>query len=1054
MSPHFFIDRPVFAAVLSIVIVIAGLLAALNLPIAEYPDIAPPTIQVTCNYPGASAKVLAETVAAPIEQQVNGVENMLYMTSTCGNDGSYALTVTFQIGTNVDVAQVLVQNRVTLATPQLPTEVQRTGVTTRKRSPDILLVVNLISPNGKYDRLYLSNYATIQVRDELARVSGVGDVIIFGQQAYSMRIWLNPEKLLARQLTTQDVVAAVREQNVQVAAGQIGAPPIAPGQVFEYTLRTLGRLETSAQFGDIIIKTGADGEITRLRDVARIELGAQTLSQTSQLDGAPSVGIAAFQLPGANALETADRINAKMEELKRRFPEGLDYAIVYDTTPFIRQSVHDVFDALRDAFILVGIVVLVFLQNWRTTLIPMTAVPVALLGACAVLYVFGFGLNAITLFGLVLAVGIVVDDAIVVVENVERWMEEGLPAREAAHKAMSEVTAAVIAIAFGLSAIFIPTAFLPGIPGQFFRPFAITIASATLISAVNSLTLSPALAALLLRPHSAKKDWFSRLLGVLLGWFFTGFNRTFDKSRDLYAGAVRWCVRLWPVSLLFYAGLLVATYYGFKYVPMGFVPVQDKGYLLVNVQLPDSASMERTEAVMAQADQIARSIDGIEHTVGISGNSILLGAAGSNYGSMFVILGPFEGRHSPELGAGAIQKKLQGALYTKIDEAQVSVFEAPAVRGLGNAGGLKFMLEDRGNVGLNTLEGQAEMLVERGRQTPNVGQLFTQFRAETPQLYVDVDRTRCKMLGLSLDDVFNTLQVNFGGFYVNDFNRFGRTWQVKMQAAAPFRESADQIRLLNVRNDRGEMIPLGSVATIVDATGPALITRHNLYPAAPIYVVPPPGVSSNQTISAIEGLGDRELGRGLAIEWTEIAYLEKLSGALAILIFPLCVLFVFLTHSAEYESFSLPLGIIMIVPMSLLCALVGVQMAGMDNNLFVQIGFVVLAGLAVKNAVLIIEFAKQQRDEHGRNALDAAVEASRLRLRPILMTSFAFILGVVPLAVAKGAGAELRQALGISVFAGMLGVTIFGVFLTPVFYYVLERITEWLLPKRTHATGE
>jgi multidrug efflux pump len=1040
---RFFIDHPIFASVLSIVITIAGLVALLVLPIAQYPDITPPTVQVSCVYPGASANVVADTVAAPIEQQVNGVENMLYMSSQCTNDGAYDLTVTFALGTNLDMAQVLVQNRVAMATPTLPEAVKQTGVITKKKSPNIMLVVNLVSPDGRFDQLHLSNYATIQVKDELAQLKGVGDVSFLGQQDYSMRVWLNPEKLASLNLSAGDVVAALREQNVQVAAGQIGQPPVPRGQDFQYSMTTLGRLTEPEQFAQIVVKTGTKGQVIRLRDLGRIELGAKSENQSCTLDGKPSVGLAVFQLPGSNAVATADLVRAKMEELKERFPAGLEYAIVYDTTPFIHESIHEVINALRDAVILVAIVILVFLQSWRATLIALIAIPVSLVGTFAVMALLGFSLNNISLCGLVLAIGIVVDDAIVVVENVERWIEHGLAPREAAKKSMDEVTVAVIAIAFGLSAVFIPTAFISGMSGQFYRQFALTIATSTLISAFNSLTLSPALAAILLKSRQGKQDFLTTTLDVSLGWFFRGFNRWFDRSTSVYERLVRLCVRGTAFALLVYVGLLGLTYFGFTRVPTGFVPDQDKGYLLVAAQLPDSASLERTREVTEHMDRIAHDTKGVKHTLCIAGQSFLFNANGSNFASMFVILDDFHHRRGADLYADAIADKLRFRLFQEIQEAQIGVFGAPPVDGLGNAGGFKMMIEDRQAAGLDALEGQTENLVEKGNAQPGLVGLFSMFRADTPQLYVDVDRTKCKSLGVALSDVFDTLQIYLGGYYVNDFNQFGRTWQVNVQADSPFRVRPDDVKQLKVRSAAGKMVPLGALVSIRDATGPLLINRYNSHTAAPINGSWEPNVSSGQATGLMEQVAQRELPRSMSYEWTELTYQEKLAGNTALFIFPLCILFVFLTHSAEYESWSLPLAIILIVPMSLLCALAGVAARGMDNNIFTQIGFVVLAGLACKNAVLIVEFAKHQH-EHGMPCAEAAVSASKLRLRPIMMTSFAFILGVVPLMLASGAGAEMRRTLGTAVFAGMLGVTLFGIFLTPVFYSVLQGLSEWI----------
>jgi multidrug efflux pump len=1046
---RFFIDRPIFAAVLSIVMVIAGGVAALTLPVAQYPEIAPPTVQVSCTYPGASAVVVAETVAAPIEQQVNGVERMMYMSSQCTNDGAYNLTVTFELGTNLDMAQVLVQNRVSMALPTLPDIVKQTGVTTKKKSPNIMLVVNLTSPDGRYDQLYLSNYATINLKDALARIKGVGDVTFLGQQDYSMRLWLEADRLKALNLTSGDVVSALKEQNVQVAAGQIGQPPVPQGQSFQYTMTTLGRLTHPDQFADIIIKTGDDGQITRMRDVARVELGAKSQDQTCLLDGKPTVGLAVFQLPGSNAVDTAETVRATMEQLKAEFPEGLAYSIVYDTTPFIEESIHEVYKTLGEAIVLVAIVVMVFLQNWRSVIIPLIAVPVSLIGTFAVMALLGFSLNNISLLGLVLAIGVVVDDAIVVVENVERWIGAGLPPKEAAYKSMEEVTVAVIAIAFGLSAVFIPTAFISGMSGQFYRQFALTIATSTLISAFNSLTLSPALAAILLKPHGAKKDPFTRLLDATFGWLFRGFNKSFDATTNVYERLVKLCLRASVIGLAVYVGLLFLTYQGFMTVPTGFVPSQDKGYLLVSAQLPDSASLERTQRVMQKVDEIVKAIPGVAHRIVISGQSFLLNANGSNFGSMYVVLDEFHDRQGPEMGADHIAGVLRQKLYAAIPEAQIGVFGAPPVDGVGNAGGFKMMVKLRGGGSLEELQGQVDNLTEKANEQPQLVGVFSMFRANTPQLYLDIDRTKCKTMGLALSDVFNALQIYLGGYYVNDFNQFDRTWQVNLQADAAFRTRRDDIQNITVRNAAGQMVPISAVATVQDSSGPVLVNRYQNVTAATVNGSWRPGISSGQAMAAMEGVAGRELPGNMSTEWTELSYQEQTEGNTAIYIFPLCILFVFLTHAAEYESWSLPLAIILIVPMSLLCALTGAAYRGMDNNIFTQIGFVVLAGLACKNAVLIVEFAKQNR-EQGTARFDAAVIASKLRLRPIMMTSFAFILGVVPLMLATGAGAEMRQTLGTAVFAGMLGVTFFGIFLTPIFYLVLQTVSEWWSPHVPH----
>lgn len=1075
----FFIDRPIFAAVISVIITLAGSIAVGVLSVAQYPEITPPTVQVTCNYPGASSKVVADTVAAPIEQQVIGVENMLYMSSQSTNDGGYNLTVTFEVGTNLDMAQVLVQNRVNLALPTLPSEVKQTGVSVKKKSPNILLVVNLLSPKGSYDQLYLSNYATIQIRDELAQIKGVGDVTYLGQLDYSMRAWLDPERMAARDLSASDVAAALREQNVQVAAGSLGRPPVPSGQAFQYTLSTLGRLTDPKEFGNIVLKTGSTGELTRLRDVVTdereddqgrafggIQLGAKVEDTSCSLDGQPSIGLGIFQQPGSNALKTAKSIRTRMDELKRNFPPDLDYAIVYDTTPFIDESIKEVFKALRDAIILVAIVVLAFLQSWRATLIPLIAVPVAIVGTFAVMLALGFSLNNLSLFGLVLAIGIVVDDAIVVVEAVEHHLEHGLSPKEAARRAMDEVTGPIIAISLVLMCVFIPCAFITGITGQFFRQFALTIAVSTFFSAVNSLTLSPALCGLLLKPKDQQRDPLTRLINALLGWFFKLFNSGFQYASEGYSQSVRMLLRVSVVVLAVYGGLLYLTYFSFTKVPTGFIPSQDKGYLLVDVRLPDSSSLERTQAVMAQIEKIARGdkpagaahgdghdnhghggahgdegggIAGIGHTIAISGQSIVQNAIGSNYGTVYVVLDEFHNRHGSDMGADAIASKLRAACYREVQEASVAVFGAPAVDGLGSAGGFKVMVRDMGALGLDALQEAADGLAASGNQQPGLVGLFSAFRAQTPQMYVDIDRERCRAMGVPLNELFLTLQLYLGGYYTNDFNQFGRTWQVNLQGDPRFRLSPEQVRQLRVRNSKGEMVPLGSVANISPKGGPALVIRYNGVTAAAVNGGSLPGVSSGTVIKTIEGLGDRELPQGMNLQWTELTYLQIQAGNTAMIVFALAVILVFLVLAAQYESLSLPLAVILVVPMCLLCSVIGVAMAGMDINIFVQIGFVVLVGLAAKNAILIVEFAKE-KSAHGATPEDATVEACRLRLRPIIMTSLAFILGVVPLAIAVGAGAEMRSTLGIAVFSGMLGVTLFGIFLTPVFYYVVVKL--------------
>ncbi|QDU25698.1 Efflux pump membrane transporter BepE [Anatilimnocola aggregata] len=1094
----FFIDRPIFAAVISVLITLAGLIAVGVLSVAQYPEITPPTVQVSCTYPGASARVVANTVAAPIEQQVIGVENALYMSSQSTNDGGYSLTVTFEVGTNLDMAQVLVQNRVNLALPSLPSEVKATGVSVKKKSPNILLVVNLISPKGTYDQLYLSNYATIQIRDELAQIKGVGDVTYLGQLDYSMRAWLDPERMAARDLVASDVVAALREQNVQVAAGALGRPPVPTGQAFQYTLSTLGRLTDPEEFGDIIVKMGSQGELTRMRDLVTdrredergkkfggIELGAKVQDTSCSLDGQPSIGLAIFQQPGSNALSTAESIRTTMDGLKKNFPPDLDYAIVYDTTPFIDESIHEVFKALRDAIILVAIVVLAFLQSWRATIIPLIAVPVAIVGTFAVMLGLGFSLNNLSLFGLVLAIGIVVDDAIVVVEAVEHHLEHGLSPKEAARKAMDEVTGPIIAISLVLMCVFIPCAFISGITGQFFRQFALTIAVSTFFSAVNSLTLSPALCGLLLRAKHEQSDPLTWLINLTLGWFFKLFNLAFTYTAEGYSQLVRMMLRVSFIVLLVYGGLLYLTYFAFTQVPIGFIPSQDKGYLLVDVRLPDSASLERTQAVMAQVEKIARGegstahaagehagehtgdshgatggIPGIGHTITISGQSIVQNAIGSNYGTVYVVLDEFHHRHGSDLGADAIAAKLRAACFREVQEAQVDVFGAPAVDGLGSAGGFKFMVRDVGALGLESLQEATDGLTTAGNteltrqpkqaadsspapgteREPVLVGLSSAFRASTPQMFVDIDRERCKAMGVPLSEVFLTLQVYLGGYYTNDFNQFGRTWQVNLQGDPSFRLTPEAVRQLKVRNLSGEMVPLGSVASISPNGGPALVIRYNGVAAAAVNGASLPGVSSGTVIKSIDELAAHELSQGMNLQWTELTFLQIKAGNTAMIVFALAVVLVFLVLAAQYESLTLPLAVILVVPMCLLCSVIGVALAGMDINIFVQIGFVVLVGLASKNAILIVEFAKGKSAE-GASPADATVEACRLRLRPIIMTSLAFILGVVPLALAVGAGAEMRSTLGIAVFSGMLGVTLFGIFLTPVFYYVIVSLT-------------
>jgi multidrug efflux pump len=1043
MFSHFFIRRPIFAAVLSIVIALAGTVAAFNLPLAQYPQITPPSIIVMCAYPGADARVVAQSVAAPIEQQVNGVEDMLYMVSQSNNDGSYMLTVTFKPGVNLNFAQVLVQNRINLALPLLPDVVRAAGVTTRKRSPDILMVIAIYSPHGRYGQLYLSNYATTKIRDELARVDGVGDCIQFGQQDYSMRIWLDPQKLAAMNLTASDVVKAVREQNLQFAAGRVGEQPIAMKHVFDVPLAILGRLETPEQFADIVIRSDNDGRLVRIKDVGSVELGPKTLDSTSKVDGRPNGSVAVFALPDANAIDVANRVLDRMAELKKSFPEDVDYTISLDMTPFVRESIMEVVRTLIIAVALVGFVVLLFLQNWRSALIPLVAVPVAIVGTFAVMMAVGFSLNNLTLFGLVLAIGIVVDDAIVVVEAVEHHIEEGKTPLAAAHKAMEEVSGPVVAVALVLSAVFVPCAFITGITGQFFRQFAMTIAVSTILSAFNSLTLSPALAAILLPARGARKDWLSRLLDFFFGWFFRLFNWTFKWATNGYTRVVGWAMRGSFIVLILYGGLLVLTWWTSNKLPAGYIPNQDQGRFYIALQLPDAASIERTQNAVDRIHDLVQPLPGVVHVTAIAGQSFTLNANGSNFGQFFVTLDDFDQRHDPSMTSTAIVERVQNMLDKDLPEASASLFTPPPVPGLGSASGFKLIIEDRGDLGLDELQKSVEAVINRSRQSDKVQKLFSVFRANVPQLFIDLNREQCETMGVNPKDVFDTLQIYLGSYYVNDFNRFGRTWQVIVQSNGSFRNNADKVKNLKVRNSQGDMVPLGAVLNIRQIGGPINIGRYNMYPAAAILGSTKEGVSSGQGIEEMERICREVLPRGMAFEWTEINYMqvEAAKNIWNNLIFPLAVVFVFLVLAAQYESWALPMAVILVVPLCILASLTGVYLAHDDINIFTQIGFVVLVGLASKNAILIVEFAKR-RTWKGMLAFDATLIACRLRLRPILMTSFAFIFGVVPLLFGRGAGFEMRRTLGVAVFSGMLGVTIFGIFLTPVFFYVVEWFVE------------
>jgi gold/copper resistance efflux pump len=1037
--PRFFVDRPIFAVVLSVLMLIGGGLTLLKLPLSEYPQVTPPTVQVTASYPGANPEVIAETVAAPLEQVINGVENMLYMSSQAATDGRMTLTVTFQQGTDPDMAQIQVQNRVSRALPRLPQEVQRIGVVTQKISPDILMVVHLVSPDDRYDPLYLSNFATLQVRDQLARLPGVGDVLVWGAGEYSMRIWLDPAKVAARGLTASDVIGSIHEQNVQVAAGSVGQQPEASA-AFQVAVNTLGRLSNEEQFGDIIVKTGSEGQITRLRDVARIELGADAYALRSLLNGKPALAMQVIQSPGANALDVSAAIRSTMEELQKGFPEGLEYRIAYDPTVFVKASLEAVVVTLLEAIVLVVIVVLLFLQSWRASIIPLVAVPVSLVGTFAFLYLFGFSLNTLSLFGLVLSIGIVVDDAIVVVENVERHIALGETPKEAARKAMDEVTGPIIAITSVLSAVFIPSAFLSGLQGEFYRQFALTIAISTILSAINSLTLSPALAGVLLTPHhdGAKRDLLTRVIDGLFGWFFRLFNRFFDSASNAYVWSVRRAVRLSALVLLVYAGLVGMTWVGFQTVPNGFVPAQDKYFLVGIAQLPTGASLDRTEAVVKMMSEIALSEPGVESVVAFPGLSVNGMVNIPNAAVMFTMLKPFDERKDPSLSAFAIAGRLMGK-FSGIPDGFAGIFPPPPVPGLGSTGGFKIQIEDRSGLGFEALAQAQGALMAKAMQTPELAGMLASFQVNAPQVQVDIDRVKAKAQGVPLNTIFETLQVNLGSLYVNDFNRFGRTYRVLVQADAPFRMQPEDIGRLKVRNAAGDMIPLSALLTIRQSAGPDRVMHYNGFPSADISGSPALGYSSGQATAAMERIASETLPPGMAFEWTELAYQEKLAGNTAMYVFPLSVLLAFLILAAQYNSWSLPFAVLLIAPMALLSAIAGVWLSDSDNNIFTQIGFVVLVGLAAKNAILIVEFARA-KEEDGADPLTAVLEAARLRLRPILMTSLAFIAGVVPLVVATGAGAEMRHAMGIAVFAGMLGVTLFGLLLTPVFYVVVRKL--------------
>ncbi|MFK3971320.1 efflux RND transporter permease subunit [Pseudomonas sp. NPDC087358] len=1046
---RFFIDKPIFAAVLSIIIFVAGLIALFTLPVAEYPDVVPPSVQIRAQYPGADARVIAETVATPLEQEVNGVDNMLYMSSQSTADGNLLLTVTFKIGTKVSQAETDVENRVQRALPHLPEEVRQIGVTTIKSSPSLTMVVHLISPDGRYDDQYLRNYATINIKDQLDRLNGIGLVQLNGSGDYAMRIWLDPVKIAARDMTTTDVTDAIREQNVQVAGGAIGQSP-SKGSDFQLSVKTQGRLQTPEEFGNIIVRTGADGALTRLRDVARIELGANAYNLRARLDNKPAVALVIFEAPNANALQMSSDVRDRMEELKADFPPGMEYDIVYDTTRFVQQSINAVIHTLLEAIALVVLVVIVFLQTWRASLIPLLAVPVSVVGTFAVMLGFGFSINTLSLFGLVLAIGIVVDDAIVVVENVERNIAGGLSPRDATVQAMKEVSGPIIAIALVLCAVFVPIAFVPGLSGEFYKQFALTIAISTVISAFSSLTLAPTLSATLLQAHDAPKDVLTRVIDKLFGRFFTAFNRFFGRSSQRYERGVKGTLKRKSSSIAIYVLLAACAGLMFKLVPSGFVPLQDKGYLIGIAQLPNAASLDRTDAIIQRMGKIAMDTPGVLHAVQFPGLSVNDFTASPSAGITFSDLKDFEQRTTRDLSAGAIAVELNKKMGS-IEDSFILVVPPAPVDGLGTLGGFKLMIEDRGNVGYDALNKATQALQAQARKAPELVGVFSGYQINVPQIYADIDRDKAKQLGVPLPTIYQTLQVNLGSVYVNDFNRFGRTYQVRVQADEQYRSHVEDLKKLKVRSNNGDMIPLSSLMRVSDSYGPERVQRYNDYVSADLNGSPAPGYSSGQAQAAIERIAKDVLPKGVTYEFTDLAYQDILAGNTMFYVFPLCVLLVFLVLAAQYESWTLPLAVILIVPMSILCALLGVKLTGGDNNVFTQIALFVLVGLASKNAILIVEFAREL-EEQGRSTIEAALESCRLRLRPILMTSIAFIMGVLPLVFSHGPGSEMRHAMGVAVFGGMLGVTFFGLFLTPVFYVLMRSLARFLSRNRSQST--
>jgi multidrug efflux pump len=1035
---RFFIDRPIFAAVLSVLILLGGVISIFKLPISEYPEIVPPSVVVKASYPGANPKVIAASVASPLEEQINGVEDMLYMESQATSDGNLSIRITFKLGTNPNLAQQLVENRVSQALPRLPEDVQRLGVTTVKSSPTLTMVVHLISPNSRYNLIYLRNYGLINVRDRLQRISGVGEVQLKGAGDYSMRIWLDPQKVAQRNMAATDVVNAIREQNVQVAAGQIGASPAMPDATVQLNVNARGRLQTEEDFRNIVLKIGKDGAVTHLRDVARVELSAAEYADRSLLNNKPAVAMWVFQQPGANSLDISANVRKTMEELKADFPPGVEYRIVYDPTQFVKASIHAVIHTLFEAIVLVVIVVVIFLQTWRASIIPLIAVPISIIGTFSLMLAFGFSINALSLFGMVLAIGIVVDDAIVVVENVERNIETGMSVKDATYKAMEEVSGPIVAIALTLVAVFVPLAFMSGLTGQFYKQFAVTIAISTVISAFNSLTLSPALAALMLKGHDEPKDWLTRGMEVVFGGFFRVFNRFFKSGSEKYGGGVGIAVMHKGLMLGLYAVLIGLTLLMGKVVPGGFVPAQDKQYLVAFAQLPNGASLDRTEQVVRQMSEIAMKQPGVQDAVEHPGMSINGFVHSSSAAVIFICLSDFDKRTTKETSGPAITAALNKK-YAAIKEAYIAVFPPPPVLGLGTVGGFKLQLEDRAALGYSALNDAAQKFLKVAAQTPELGPAFSSYQINVPQINVDIDRTRAKQLGVAVTDIFSTLQIYLGSFYVNDFNKFGRVYQVRVQADAPFRSHTGDLGFLKTRNADGDMVPLSSVVTVSPTFGPDDVVRYNAYTAADINSGPSLGFSNNEAQKAIDRVAAQTLPNGIKYEWTDLAYQQILAGNSAVFVFPISVLLVFLVLAALYESLSLPLAVIMIVPMSILAALTGVWLTDGDNNIFTQIGLMVLVGLSAKNAILIVEFAREL-EMQGRTIVEAAVEASRLRLRPILMTSIAFIMGVIPLVVSQGAGSEMRHAMGIAVFSGMLGMTVFGLMLIPVFYVLLRKL--------------